>query len=844
MEMTSGKLRPFSLSRETKTALAIIAAAFVLKLIYFWYYYFGGNVPYADFQRQLGDSAIYRDLAQAIANGDFWHQIQYFGRESVVFYRAPLYPFLLALFFKVFGQTVVPVYIFQLLVGSLSLWLVYWIARRLFSHPAGLVAVILGALYAPLAFKETKLVSVTLTIAFGLLTIFFLLRAGGNRLRRHWLAAGIFAGLATLTWGGMIFFLPGLFIVWLLLRPRPQFSLVILFGTGWFLAILPATLHNLLIGNDWVLINSNSGYTFYQGNNPAANGTIIHPPEVYDTLALRLFRGRYPTGIGDQQQFDLLYAATIIRLANPKRANDTIKPSEASSFWLRRGLTWIVRNPGHFLRNEAEKLQISLANYEFPSNYFLAVEQNRVPILRLFFVPFALILALGVLGVVSSFRRRPESWPLHVLLITGLLVLLVFYAGSRYRLPVVPALLIFAGDGLWNLFQLWRRRKPALDRIALLAAVLLVSLVFASVPLAKRYAFTTALGYRNLGEAWLVPWRRGDVDIPGNPTESRGALAKSLSIFEKNGLFDLTPVAAEALADIYRLRGDAWLRATETQGEQPGPALDSSIQNYRAALQFGPPAPSKLGKLAFAFFRRAQTSVAGLGERSALLDSSLYYVRAWRNADSLSADPIALEGDIELAAGDTTEALRIYRLLTMKAPRFEPVYRLMTAIYLQRGDTNSALETYQALLGIDSTNAFANLGIGDIYISRGDTTRATFRYERAATGDTFALLPPLRMALVHTARRRHAEATDVLQRAIRRIETNNQFRKAILRSPPDLALYSELKLRLCLALMNLAKWEDAARQASEVLEFAPSHRTARQLLEAARQRAVPSFVLW
>ncbi|MEO0074400.1 MAG: hypothetical protein ABIK43_07090, partial [candidate division WOR-3 bacterium] len=491
-----------------------------------------------------------------------------------------------------------------------------------------------------------------------------------------------------------------------------------------------------------------------------------------------------------------------------------------------------------------EKLQLTLTNYEFPSNYFISVEKDKVPILHIFFVPFAAILALAAWGIASSYRNRLTNWPLYAFVLAGLLVLLVFYAGSRYRLPLAIFLVIFAGEGLWNLVQQWQKRKLAFAGIAMTAVTLLISAVFTSVPLAKRYAFTTALGYRNLGESWLTPWRQGDVEIPGNHKESRAALTKSLTIFEKHGLFDLTPVVAEALADIYRLRGDAWLKAADSPEAHRVQALDSSIQDYRAALRFGPPAPSKFGKLAFAFLQRAEATRAEQDERRSLLDSALLYVRIWKAADSLFADPIALEGDIQLATGDTARALDIYRLLTTRAPGFEPVYRLMAAIYLRKADTSHALETYFSLLNVDSTNVFANLGIGDIYLARRDTAHAIFRYERAATADTLALLPPLKMSLINVTRGRHAEAANILQRAVRRIEANHRFRSAILHSPPDAALYSELKLRLCLAFMNLDRWDEAARQAREVLEFAPNHRTALQLAETIRQKVIPTFVLW
>ncbi|MBM3315328.1 glycosyltransferase family 39 protein, partial [candidate division WOR-3 bacterium] len=283
MNHSAAPSRREHLSRESVVLLSVLGATLLLKLVYLVYY--AQRVPY--YGTPMGDSLIYLDWARNIIGGDFWGLREQFQ----VFYRAPLYPYLLAGFLKVFGGSLLPVYIFQLLLGVANLYLTYRITRRLFSHTAGIVAVVLAALYAPLVFKETKLVSVTLTIAFGLLSVWFLLKSQDGRPRLHWLLAGVFAGLATLTWGGGIVMLPVVFVLWLLLRPRPRLELPVLLGLGWFAVILPVTLHNVLIGNDWVLINSNSGYTFYQGNNPAASGTIVHPPEVYE----RTYNGRFPT---------------------------------------------------------------------------------------------------------------------------------------------------------------------------------------------------------------------------------------------------------------------------------------------------------------------------------------------------------------------------------------------------------------------------------------------------------------------------------------------------------------------------------------------------------------------
>jgi tetratricopeptide (TPR) repeat protein len=228
----------------------------------------------------------------------------------------------------------------------------------------------------------------------------------------------------------------------------------------------------------------------------------------------------------------------------------------------------------------------------------------------------------------------------------------------------------------------------------------------------------------------------------------------------------------------------------------------------------------------------------------ACLDTSLTYIESWRAADSATVDPIALDGDVRLARGDTNLALDKYRLLLSGAPRFEPAYRAIGTILLNRGDTAEAVANYDALLSADSLNVFANVMLGSILLVRRDTAGAMFRFERAASIDTFALLPPLRIAAVQTARGRHTDAADLLGRAVRRVEARRGYVQAVLQSAPDAALYAELKLRLALAMMNLGEWARADEQVQAVLRFAPAYRTARQLADAVRQRTVPSFILW
>jgi tetratricopeptide (TPR) repeat protein len=475
---------------------------------------------------------------------------------------------------------------------------------------------------------------------------------------------------------------------------------------------------------------------------------------------------------------------------------------------------------------------LSLTNYEFPSNYFFSVEQYYVPVLRLLFMPFALILALAVLGIAVEFRSRARGWPLYLLVLSTVAVLLIFYAGSRYRLPLVLPLAVFAGAGAVRVYDRMRNRRLPLGELAVIGFVLVLSWIFCGVPLAKRFAFTSALGFRNVGEAWLT----AGAGRPSTAPRGRAAFTKALSIFEQNDQFDLTPLSANALSEIYTLRGETY--AAEAK-------YDSAIIDYRAAQAADTRASRPTSRLAVTFYIRGVSQrPADSAVAHACLDTALFYIADWRRFDTTALEPSALEGDVQLARGDTARALAKYGELTAAVPRFEPAYRAIGTILLARGDTTKAVANYDRLLAADSNNVFANLMLGDIAAARHDTARAFFRYERAATLDTLALLPPRQLAVLHSARGSHSEAAGVLTRIIGRIERTVDLRNGILGSPPDAALYLEMKLRLALAFMNLNQWENAVAQTGEVLALNPGLATARQLADAAKQKVIPKFILW
>ena len=812
--------KKFALSREWTVALAVLGGALVYKLVYLVYY--ARQMPF--YYAPIGDSAIYLDWARSIAYSDFWGLREPFR----VFYRAPLYPYLLALFLRVFGGALLPVYIFQLLAGTLNLLLVYLIARKLFSHWAGIAAMALGALYMPLMFKETKIVSITIVITFLLLAVWFLLRADERKPKLNWLLSGVMMGLSTLAWGGTMLLLPVAFLFWVGRRKSVRFACFLLLFAGWFGAILPATLHNVLVGNDMVLVNSNGGYTFYQGNNPGASGTIVHPPEVYE----QTFGGKYLTGIGEQQFFDMGYAAKAMQ-------KDSIKPSEASAFWMKRALTWMTKNPGQYLRLEFQKLVLLLSNHEFASNYFPTVEEDQVPVLHVAFVPFALILALGLVGMFFAGRRTPDPvsglvgspslrvspWPVYLVVSASALLLIVFYVGTRYRLPLVFPLVVFGGGGVMQLVGNWRRRRVGFAELAVLTGGLLLSWVFCYVPLTERQAFVTSLGYRNLGESYHRQL--------ANLAKAKKAYDRAIKLQEDNNWFGHTVLATDAQAELFTLRGDVYFDAG---------LLDSAVMDYRQALTIDQRRTQPVPKLALAFYSKATRMLKpGSVEQAAAFDTALEYTRTWRQTDTTDASALAMEGDIYLARADTSRALASYAHLLAVAPRFAPASFVSADIYMARRDTARAEKVLADLTVADSLNAGAWLAFGDINERKGDTARARALYEQALVLDSLNPAASLKLVQFYSKLDNRDKVKGVALAAIGRVE---KPKARLTLTPQAAAQYFELKLRLAVAYLNTGDWDLARKQADEVLKLAPANPTAQQLVKAADEKKVPNFILW
>jgi 4-amino-4-deoxy-L-arabinose transferase-like glycosyltransferase len=179
----------------------------------------------------------------------------------------PGYPFILALIYKLFGESDAGVQIFQILCDSLAAALVLLIAAELLPFSAAVVAGALAAAAPQFCWNSILLLPDTLAVAPVLLAVLLLLRADRGRTLLKTLAAGALVGLSCWLRANALLLAPFLALAavpFLFARGvRVRASLVLVAGA--FVAVAPLTVRNALVFGHFIPVSLGAGQTLIEG---------------------------------------------------------------------------------------------------------------------------------------------------------------------------------------------------------------------------------------------------------------------------------------------------------------------------------------------------------------------------------------------------------------------------------------------------------------------------------------------------------------------------------------------------------------------------------------------------
>jgi 4-amino-4-deoxy-L-arabinose transferase-like glycosyltransferase len=514
--------------------LLLFALALVVRLVVLAEMHANGSPdPYAAL-----DQMENRYWARTLLAGDWLGREAGFPEDvfyrSPVFFKPPLYPYLLALLLGLGGGSLLVVQLVQAVVSALACPLTYRLARRLGgSRAVGAGAGVALAVHGPSVvvaaqlLAETFYVTATLAILVGATSV--RARPGAGRA----VALGAACGLAALLRPNLLLFVPFLAgWLWRGLRTvygdRQVARWTLLGGAALAACLLPVTVRNAVVGGDRVVLSTYGGYNFYVGNHPECRaGTAHHDMEGY-------------------------HAAIVERA---RSAGRRLRASEIEGVAWDLAFANVAREPARFgavLLDKAYRLGNA---YEMMSNQspYLLRRYSRVLAGLVWYAepwgfPLGVAVPLGLLGCVAALRRRRAALGL-LYLAAGALGLLAFFVTFRHRLPLVPVLLIFSAFGVATLREQWRRswRRGAACLLAVAAAAVVVNSNWDGL---DRASFD-ATARRQLEESQLN--RAAALCETGDYARAAAVLREALPAAER-------PVASVALACLLAAAPDAALR--------------------------------------------------------------------------------------------------------------------------------------------------------------------------------------------------------------------------------------------------------------------------------------------
>lgn len=435
--------------RGRRLLLALLALALGLRLAHWWAV---RREPF--FAQLVMDSQEYDRWARQIAGGDW------LGSE--VFFQAPLYPYLLALLYRIFGASLDAVYLFQIALSVAGIYALFRAGLEMAGEGVGLAAAGLASIYGPFLFYDVQILKESPAVAVTSFLLWALAAARARPSFGRWLGAGVLAGVLALLRENALLLVP---ILALLAWPRsapsdrpPARGLLrhggaLLLGTA--LALLPVALRNAWVGGEPLPTTSQGGVNFYIGNNARADGT--YRPIV---------PGKQIPALERQEPARVAEAALGRKLT----------AGEVSRYWFGRALAWARANPGAWLALQLHKLRLFWSWYEQPDAVDYYYARALSPILRLPLLEFGGAALLAAVGLLLARRNLAPFVPALVFALAWCASTVVFFLFSRYRLPIVPALLLLAAVPVveWREALREGRRRLALGLALLLFAALLL----------------------------------------------------------------------------------------------------------------------------------------------------------------------------------------------------------------------------------------------------------------------------------------------------------------------------------------------------------------------------------
>lgn len=393
----------------------------------------------------------------------------YGGKE--VYHQAPLYPYFLASLLA-FKNSPVFILSVQTLFGSLQPLIMFLLARRLFNSRVALAAAALTALYGPFIFYQTSLLRDWIPPMLEPLVLILILRSREQGRTGDWLATGFVIGLGALTKETTLA-ISAVASTWVIFQHRPAWREVIrpvgLLCAGFLLCMSPLIARNVAVGAPPFAVSGQGAGNIIVGFVDDMNPVGFEVPS------------EKAVAIGRHSEGKLLPAVREILL------------SYGSDYWRLVRHAWL-------------KIRSLVDPFEVPNNtsYYYGIELS--PLLA-FTANYSLVFPLAIAGFVLLITERRRQALLYSYLITSVAIQMLTLTTARFRLSLLPVLILGAAFFVVEVSSMMAQKKAA-RAFAFLSIAAVVSMVQQFlVPLPPREGFPRATEYLQSSQVYASEGR-------------------------------------------------------------------------------------------------------------------------------------------------------------------------------------------------------------------------------------------------------------------------------------------------------------------------------------------------
>ena len=408
---TKGK-KGTSLRREYLLWSLVVIIPVILRIILF----FSTREDLFVWVRAAGDETEYHKWALHIASGNIL-------RESA-FFTTPLYAYFLAVVYYFINDDLLTVRCANLVFFCLTLCFISLSSKKLFKFPFSLIPPLITGISFPILFYESFAEKTSLVLFLSALSFYLLIRAMKTFSKQFMILSGISCGLTLLAHATLLPLLACVILSILILKRhdlKTAIVLILLFSASCLVGVLPASIHNYIASNDFVLIAWNGGQSFHTANHAQNKSGLYHAPPFVTKP-------------------ELTYEELDYKKEAEKRNRRFMKPSELSRYWFRQGWKDIAADPALAVNRYLKRLLWSYHNVELADTRHPDFYKDRFPAFYRYLPGLGVVSALGISGIYFS-KTVPAFLFMRLFVIAFPLFMASFFIYGRYRLPVIIPLL-------------------------------------------------------------------------------------------------------------------------------------------------------------------------------------------------------------------------------------------------------------------------------------------------------------------------------------------------------------------------------------------------------------------